>query len=197
MIFNMIWSFFKIGLFTIGGGYAMIPLIRQDLIANGWMTASEITDVIAIAKMTPGPFAVNTATFAGMKIYGVGGALACTFGVILPSLIITMIVARFFFYYNEHKIVKGALMGIRPVVVALIGYALWSVSGITLFEEGVFLEGIIKGLLSIDIRLIVILILALVLLFKAKVHPIIVIAACGILSIIGYQILPYIFPMLS
>jgi chromate transporter len=188
----MVWSFFKIGLFTIGGGYAMIPLIREDLVSNGWMTTTEITDVIAIAKMTPGPFAVNTATFAGMKIYGVGGAIACTFGVILPSLIITMVVARFFFSYNKHKLVQGALMGIRPTVVALIAYAVWNVASVTLFADATLAQGIINAITSIDIRLVVILIVSLVLLFKAKAHPILVIVICGILSIIGFELLPNI-----
>lgn len=192
MILKMLWSFFKIGLFTIGGGYAMIPLIREDLVSNGWMTATEITDVIAIAKMTPGPFAVNTATFAGMKIYGVGGAIACTFGVILPSLIITMIVARFFFSYNKHSLVQGALMGIRPTVVALIAYAVWNVASVTLFADANFTQGIINAITSIDIRLVVILIVSLILLFKAKAHPILVIAVCGALSIIGFELLPRI-----
>lgn len=197
MLLEMLWSFFKIGLFTIGGGYAMIPLIREDLVAKGWMTVAEITDVIAIAKMTPGPFAVNTATFAGMKIYGLGGALVCTLGVILPSLIITMIVARFFFSYNKHKIVQGALLGIRPVVVALIAYAVWSVASVTIFSEGALQQGIIAAVKSVDIRSIAILAVALFLLFKAKAHPILVIAACGALSIVGYMVLPMILPALA
>jgi chromate transporter len=196
MMLKMVWSFFKIGLFTIGGGYAMIPLIREELIANSWMTATEITDVIGIANMTPGPFAVNTATFAGMKIYGIGGAIACTLGVILPSLIITMIVARFFFSYNNHRLVQGALMGIRPTVVALIAYAVWNVTCVTLFADANFTQGIINVITSVDIRLIIILIVSLVLLFKVKAHPILVIAICGALSIISFEVLPNVFPML-
>jgi chromate transporter len=197
MLIKMIFSFFKIGLFTIGGGYAMIPLIREELVANGWMATAEITDVIAIAKMTPGPFAVNTATFAGMKIYGVSGAIVCTLGVILPSLIITMLVARFFFSYNKHKIVQGALSGIRPVVVSLIAYAVWSVIGVTLFQEKAFEKGLISALTSIDVRLIGILIIALILLFKAKAHPILAITICGAVSILLYMVLPSLFPIFS
>ncbi len=197
MLLKMIFSFFKIGLFTIGGGYAMIPLIREELVTNGWMTAAEITDVIAIAKMTPGPFAVNTATFAGMKIYGLSGAVMCTLGVILPSLIITTLVARFFFSYNKHRIVQGALSGIRPVVVALIAYAVWSVIGVTLVDEQAIAQGVVAALRSIDIRSIGILIIALILLFKAKAHPILVITVCGAVSIVVYMVLPNLLPMLS
>ncbi len=197
MILEMLYTFFKIGLFTIGGGYAMIPLIRQELVFKGWMTSAEITDVIAIAKMTPGPFAVNTATFAGMKIYGIGGAVACTFGVILPSLIITTFVARFFFSYSKHKIVQGALAGIRPVVVALIAYAVWSVSSVTIFQEEAVRQGFMAAIKSVDIRSIVILIVALLLLFKAKAHPILVITVSGVISIIGYMVLPLVFPALA
>ena len=197
ILLDMVFSFFKIGLFTIGGGYAMIPLIREELVTKGWMTATEIADVIAIAKMTPGPFAVNTATFAGMKIYGVGGAIACTAGVILPSLIITLLVARFFFTYNKHKLVQGALAGIRPVVVALIAYAVWNVASTTIFQEEAIRQGFIASIRSVDIRSIVILLTALILLFKAKAHPILVIGVCGALSIMGYIVLPLIIPALA
>lgn len=197
MLLKMLFSFFKIGLFTIGGGYAMIPLIREELVSNGWMTAVEIADVIAIAKMTPGPFAVNTATFAGMKIYGVAGAAMCTFGVILPSLIITTIVGVFFFSYNKHKMVQGALSGIRPVVVALIAYAVWTVASTTIFQEEAIRQGVIAAIKSVDIRSILILVTALILLFKVKAHPILVIATCGALSIIGYMVLPLVIPALA
>ena len=197
ILLDMVFSFFKIGLFTIGGGYAMIPLIREELVNKGWMTATEIADVIAIAKMTPGPFAVNTATFAGMKIYGVGGALACTAGVILPSLIITLLVARFFFTYNKHKLVQGALSGIRPVVVALIAYAVWNVASTTIFQEEAVRQGFLEAIKSVDIRSVVILLTALILLFKAKAHPILVIGVCGALSIVGYMVLPLVIPALA
>lgn len=194
MLLKMLWVFFKIGLFTIGGGYAMIPLITRDLVQNGWMSISEVTDVIAIAKMTPGPFAVNTATFAGMKIYGVGGAIACTFGVILPSLIITMIVARFFFDFQKHKLVQGALKGIRPVVVALIAYAVWNVASLTLFAHEYAnpnsIDTLWQMLSSIDWRAIVVLAVSLVLLFWKKAHPILVIAVAGALGIVFYHFVP-------
>jgi len=191
MLFKMMWAFFKIGLFTIGGGYAMIPLISEEMINNGWMTSSEVTDLIAIAKMTPGPFAVNTATFAGMKLYGFAGALLCTFGVILPSLVITLIVAKFFFDFQDKKIVKSILSGIHPTVVALIAGAIVSVSAITLFHVE-SLELIFESLGNIDAFSIVILILSLALLLWKKVHPIVVIAIAGVSGIVFYSMLPAI-----
>ena len=182
MLLKMIWTFFKIGLFTIGGGYAMIPLISQELTMNGWMTTAEVTDIIAIAKMTPGPFAVNAATFAGMKMQGLAGAVLCTFGVILPSLIITTIVAKFFFNFQNLKIVKGILKGIRPTVVALIASAIVTVSLITLFH--------IDSLGNVELYSIIILAVSLLLLLWKKLHPILVIAIAGAAGILFYQVIP-------
>lgn len=189
MLLKMIWTFFKIGLFTIGGGYAMIPLISQELTMNGWMTTAEVTDIIAIAKMTPGPFAVNAATFAGMKMQGLAGAVLCTFGVILPSLIITTIVAKFFFNFQNLKIVKGILKGIRPTVVALIASAIVTVSLITLFHiENINM--LINSLGNIELYSIIILAVSLLLLLWKKLHPILVIAIAGAAGILFYQVIP-------
>ena len=191
MIFTMIWTFFKIGLFTIGGGYAMIPLITEEMVGHGWMTTTEVADIIAIAKMTPGPFAVNTATFAGMKLFGFGGAVACTFGVILPSLIITLIVAKFFFNFQNLKVVKGILKGIRPSVVALIASAVVSVSLVTLFNvEDISM--LLPAIGNIELFSIVILTISLVLLLWKKLHPIFVIFIAGAAGVILYEVIPMI-----
>ena len=190
----MIWAFFKIGLFTIGGGYAMIPLITRELTANGWMTTREVADVIAIAKMTPGPFAANSATFAGMKIYGVGGAIACTAGVILPSFLIVVIVTHYFFQFQKSALVQGALSGVRPVVVALIGTAVWNVAAMTLLGGGlsdVFSWQAVMGALgSIDIIAVAMLAVMVVALLKFKIHPVLLITASGVLGILVYRLLP-------
>lgn len=191
MLIEMMWVFFKIGLFTIGGGYAMIPLITEELTGHGWMSMAEIADIIAIAKMTPGPFAVNAATFSGMKIFGIGGALACTLGVILPSLIITLIVAKFFFQFQDLKVVNAFLKGIRPTVVALIASAVVTVSLITLFKiEDI--NQIISGFQNLELFSIVILIISLTLLLWKKLHPIIVICIAGVAGVLFYQVLPLV-----
>ncbi len=96
---ELVWLyliFLKIGFFTIGGGMAMLPLMQKELVSRELMTLAETVDMVAISQMTPGPFAVNAATFAGMKLYGVAGAAVATLGVITPSVVLTMIVAKFF-----------------------------------------------------------------------------------------------------
>ena len=114
-------TFLKIGAFTFGGGYAMIPLIQQEVIKNSWLTSEELIDFIAISESTPGPFAVNVSTFVGMQTGGIVGALCATFGVILPSFVIILLVARTFERFNRSNIVRGAMIGLKGAVVGLIG----------------------------------------------------------------------------
>ena len=94
---RLFFSFFKIGLFSFGGGYAMIPMIQKEIEINGWLAASEFVDIIAIAEMTPGPIAINSATFVGYKTAGFFGGMVATMGVALPSIILVFIVSSFFF----------------------------------------------------------------------------------------------------
>ena len=117
ILIDLFITFFKIGLFTFGGGYAMIPMITDEVVSKGWATAQMLTDFIAIAESTPGTFAINTASFVGMEQMGVIGAICATLGVILPSFIIILIIARFFGSISENKYVKAFLWGVRPVVV--------------------------------------------------------------------------------
>jgi len=123
-LIELFFTFFGFGLFTIGGGYAMIPLIKQWLEESGYMTAGEIANIIAIGEMSPGPFGINAAAFTGMQLYGLPGAIVAVFGLIAPSLIIVSIVALFFFYMSKNPTVQAALGGIRPVVWALILFAM-------------------------------------------------------------------------
>lgn len=136
MIFlQLFWTFFKIGLFTIGGGYAMIPLISSEVVGNGWLTEQALIDFIAVSESTPGPFAINIATFVGSAVggsYGAWGsflgAVCTTTSVILPSLIIIFIIAKFFQKLTEKQLVKDAFSGLRLAVVGLIGYAFISLA---------------------------------------------------------------------
>ena len=116
----LFWTFFKIGLFTIGGGYAMIPMINDEVISRGWLTQEELVDFMGIAESTPGPFAINIATFVGMNEAGVLGAIFTTIGVVLPSFIIILIISKIITLFLENRFVKYALTGVRPVVVGLI-----------------------------------------------------------------------------
>ena len=117
---KLFWTFFKIGLFTFGGGYAMIPLIQEEVTKNGWLTAEEVIDIVGIAESTPGPIAVNLATFVGTSQMGFLGALVATLGVILPSFIIILLIAIIFKKIMDNKYVKSILKGINPVIIGLI-----------------------------------------------------------------------------
>ena len=118
--FELFYVFFLIGLFTFGGGYAMIPMIQDQVVGRGWLSDSQLTNFIAISETTPGPFAINISTFIGSRMGGILGAVCSTVGVILPSLIIIMIIALILSKFLNNRYVKGALNGVKPVVVALI-----------------------------------------------------------------------------
>lgn len=114
-------SFLKIGLFTIGGGYAMIPLMEREIIINhGWLTAADFLDIVAIAEVTPGPLAINAATFIGYRLAGPGGALIATAGVITPSLATLLLLGNFFMRVILDPRAESFLQGLRPALIALI-----------------------------------------------------------------------------
>lgn len=129
-------TFFKIGAFTFGGGYAMLPLIQEEVLKHNWVSADEILNFIAVSESTPGPFAVNVATYIGVTIGGVLGAFFATLGVVLPSFLIILIVASFFQKFSSSNIVKGVMSGLKPAVIGLIASAVLSVTGTVLFPCG-------------------------------------------------------------
>ena len=112
-------SFLMIG-FTSFGGMTMIPLINDQMLSHGWMTASEVADIVAIAEMTPGPLGLNCATFAGARTAGMAGAIAASLGVLAPSLTVTMLAAMFLKKFKENRLMEEALFGIRPVCIGMI-----------------------------------------------------------------------------
>lgn len=127
---NKLWqlfaSFFRIGAFTFGGGYAMIPLIQTETVEKRkWITDDDILEIVAIAESTPGPIAINSATFVGYKVAGVAGSVCATFGVVLPSFIIILLISYLLQEFAEITAVKYAFEGIRAGVLALIAGALW------------------------------------------------------------------------
>lgn len=120
-LFDLFWTFCKIGALTFGGGYAMLPLIQREIVENKkWSTEKEILDYYAVGQCTPGVIAVNTATFIGFKLRGIVGGLVATLGVIFPSIIIILIIASFLQSFASLAIVQSAFAGIRVAVVALI-----------------------------------------------------------------------------
>ncbi len=118
---HLFWSFFKIGLFTFGGGYAMIPLIQREVIdRTGWIRREEFLDLLTLAQSVPGPIAVNTSVFVGYKLRGLRGAAAALLGTVLPSFVIILVIAVFFAGIRQNPVVDAAFKGMRPAVVALI-----------------------------------------------------------------------------
>ena len=175
-------TFFKIGLFTFGGGYAMIPLIQQQINLHHWLSNSDFINFIAVSESTPGPFAVNISTFIGTRTYNIPGALCATLGVVLPSFIVILIVARYFNKFKDSKAVKGIMTGLKPAVVGMIGSSVVSVGSNVFFSSGITFNE------SFFISLGIFIIMSLLTL--KKVHPIIIIVLSAIIGIIsGYFIL--------
>lgn len=183
--FELFITFFKIGAFTFGGGYAMLPLIQDVVLSKGWISNESLLDFIAISESTPGPFAVNIATFIGAEKGGISGAFCATFGVVLPSFIIILVVAAFFSKFKDNKFVKGCMFGLKPAVVGLIGAAVLSVAT-TVFIPDKYSLSIFKET-SFYISL-VIFIICIALALKKK-HPILIVCLSAILGIISGYIL--------
>ncbi len=129
MIFlQLFWSFFQVCLFSVGGGYAALPLIQNQIVdIHGWLSMGEFTDLVTIAEMTPGPIIINGATFVGIRCAGLPGAIVATLGCILPSLIIVSLLAWVYRKYSTLDVMRGILASLRPVVVALVASAAVSV----------------------------------------------------------------------
>lgn len=121
MLFQMFITFFKIGAFTFGGGYAMIPIIQEEMVSKKkWIDENEFLDAIAVAQGSPGPVAVNTSIYVGYRVKGLPGALMAALGTVLPSFIIILLIAKFFYQYRDNPILDKIFLGIRPAIVALI-----------------------------------------------------------------------------
>lgn len=152
---QLFYTFFLIGLFTFGGGYAMIPMIQEQVVGNGWISEKALLDFIAISEVTPGPFAINISTFVGNSVGGIFGAICATVGVILPSLIIIIIIAIVMKKLIGNRFMQGALTGVKPIVLALI-----LSTAILLFIKVIFFNGnAIKGDLQFDIKSLTLLVM--------------------------------------
>lgn len=168
-------SFFKIGLFSFGGGYAMIPLISDVIVKKGWLLQEEFVQIIGIAEMTPGPIAVNSATFVGYKTAGILGSVSATLGVAMPSLLLILFISGFFFKYSDHPIMKHIFLGIRPVVAGLILSSAFVLAKTTILSSG-------HGGVNFNFETFIITLIILVIALYRKVHPIILITIAGILG---------------
>jgi chromate transporter len=178
MLVELFLLFLMIGAISFGGGYAMIPVIEIEVTNRGWLTTSEFTDVVAVASMSPGPVATNSATFVGYQLAGVPGAIVSAIAITLPSLVFILIIASFFYKMNQHKVVKSAFYGIRPIVTSLIIYA-----GIKFAIS----NGVISTNVSLHmVSLFIIFILSLLALLYLRIHPALVILCAGIIGTFIY-----------
>lgn len=177
LLLELFWSFFQIGLFSIGGGYAALPLIQYQIVEHhGWLSLSQFTDLITIAEMTPGPIALNASTFVGTQVAGLAGAITATVGCVTPSLIIVSIMAFIYQKYKNLGAVQGVLDGLRPAVVALIGSAGAAILLLALFGEQGFS---LAGLNPVSLLLIA---AGFFILRKWKPNPIVIILGCGVVG---------------
>ena len=171
-------SFLQIGLFSFGGGYAAMPLIQEQVVTqHGWLTMTEFTDMITISQMTPGPIAINAATFVGSKIAGVPGSVAATCGCILPSCIIVTLIAWFYLRYKKMKMFQSVLESLRPAVVALIASA-----GIAILHTAFWTDGIVQ-FAATKWFMVVIFGICLLLLRKTKLNPVVVMMLAGVMNV--------------
>lgn len=188
---QLFWTFFKIGLFTIGGGHAMIPLIMEEIVAKGWLSQEVLLDFIAISESTPGPFAVNIATYAGQEVAGIGGAIMCTLGVVLPSLIIIIIIAKFFSRYMNRPVVQevfdhvsgsvtGLLFSVAVEVGILVMFGMDGLLNAEAFKPDWIAIGLFLGLLAISFIKIK----------KKKLPPIAIIILSAVGGVLLYGFIP-------
>lgn len=165
-------SFFKIGLFGFGGGYAILSLIQHEVLGYGWLSQSELTDIVAISQVTPGPIGINCATYVGYTATGsILGAAIATFALILPSVIIMFLLFRFVLALQGSRYLEYAFMGLRPVVIGLIAAA-----ALVLVNAENF----------IDYKSYLLFVVAFVLSFKFKMHPILLVVLAGLAGLVLY-----------
>jgi len=173
-LFIMFLSFFKIGAFTFGGGYAMIPLIEREVVdTKEWISKEEFTDILVIAQSFPGAIAVNTSLFIGYRINGFWGSVFATIGVVTFSFILVSIATHYMIKFKNSKILKNALIGMRPALIGLIISAFISLAG----ESYTDIKSVIIGGIILLISL------------KSKIHPILIIVLSGVLGVVFYGVL--------
>ncbi|MEG0541388.1 MAG: chromate transporter [Angelakisella sp.] len=183
ILLQLFWEFFKTGLFSVGGGLAILPFLYDMSAATGWFTELQLADMIAISESTPGAIGVNMATYVGYTTQGLVGSIVATLGLITPSLIIILIIARFLSSFNEKPQVRSAFYGLRPASVALIAAAALSVIKISIVRLDAFRS---SGMLSqlIHWKSLILAIVLWVLMEKKNLHPVVVIAIAAVSGIV-------------
>lgn len=169
-------SYLKIGFFGFGGGYAMLSLIHSEVVVrNGWITNGEFTDIVAISQMTPGPIAINSATYIGYEVAGIFGSVVATVAVCLPAMTLMMLITHFFLRLEHNRYVRGVVMGMRPVVVGMIASAALLLILPHDTEGQSFIDGWSWAIFAIAL-----------LLSARKLNPILLIVASGVAGVLIY-----------
>lgn len=177
-------EFLKIGAFTFGGGYAMIPFIQESVESHGWMSTGEIVDFIAVSESTPGAFAVNISTYVGSQVGGFFGAVCATTGIVLPAFIIILIIAKIYDKFKENNTVKGAMFGLKSTVVGLIAATVISIGAEVFFADGI--STAVFATAQFWFSLVVFAVMLFLLLYK-KFSPVIIVGLSAALGIVaGY-----------
>lgn len=186
ILLRLFWEFFKTGLFAVGGGMATVPFLSEMAERTGWFTQGMLADMIAVGESTPGPIGVNTATYVGYTVAGIPGGLAATFGLVLPSFLIILIVAAFLKAFRSNRYVERVFYGIRPASVAMIAAACITVMRLSLVNSGVAKgSGILSYVNWRGLALFaVIWVLTNLVKPTKKLHPIVFIAASAAVGIV-------------
>ena len=194
ILLQLFLTFLKIGLFTIGGGYAMIPMMRDEIVLNyAWITEEQFVNFIGIAESTPGPFAINIATFVGYSQYGFLGAFCSTFGVVFPSFLIILVIAKLFVKFSENKIVKSVFWGFKPVVAGLITSAAFTLTLSAIFPNISFetLTFDFSGFEIFSFVIFAIIFVLSMIKFKGKkLHPFVLIFGSAALGVVFFGVVP-------
>ncbi len=176
LLLDIVWTFMQIGILSFGGGYASVSLVEKQVVAiKHWMTYSEFADIVTIDELTPGPVAINAATFVGTRMAGIPGAIAATIGTVLPSCLITLLLAYLYKKYRDLTAVNGAVSGLRSMVVALIASTTLGILQNTIYAGG-----------PIDPIAVTLFLLAISVLRRYHPNPILLMLGCGLLGLLIY-----------
>lgn len=182
MIWKLFFAFIQVGMFSVGGGYAAIPLIQDQIVnIHHLMTIDQFSDLVTIAEMTPGPISINSSTFVGMQLGGIPGVLFCTLGCIIPSFVICLTLAHVYYKYRDLGGLQTVLGALRPAVVSLIGSA-----GLSILLIGIFRNGVI-AMENIQMVEVLLFGVCLFLLRKYKANPIAIILGSGVVGTAIYM----------
>ncbi|MBE6836134.1 MAG: chromate transporter [Ruminococcaceae bacterium] len=184
LLLRLFYEFFKVGLFSVGGGLATLPFLQEMGARTGWFTTEQLYDMLAVSESTPGPIGVNMATYVGFTTAGAAGSVVATLGLVTPSVIVILIVALFLKNFKDNKYVKSAFYGLRPASMGLICTAAIGVVLITLFNIDLFREtGKIIDLFSFKAIILAVVLFALSNIFK-KIHPVVWIGLAAVVGIV-------------